>query len=147
MAYVSSHLIVLFLFIQHYQSEVKRQQSIKDNLDEIASQLEEATRGHAEDLIESQSRLDENWSELCALLEDRESELQGAQTNLLLVECQDDVEQLEAWFKSALDTVEKPILVLSSATFEDAKEQFGKYRVSIIRPLMGCVYRLFHSNT
>ena len=113
---------------------MERQRSIKDNLDQIASQLEETTRGHAEDLIESQSRLNENWSELCALLEDRENELQGAQTDLLILKCQDDVEQLEAWFKSGLDTIEKPVLVLSSATFEDAKEQLGKYRVSIIRP-------------
>ena len=104
-------------------------QASKENLDRIASQLEEETRGNSEDLIESQSRLDENWSELCALLEDRENELLGAQTDLLLVRCLDDVEQLEEWFNGARDTLEKPVLVLSSASLEDAKEQLGKYRV------------------
>lgn len=109
---------------------MERHQTIKDNLDQIASQLEQATRGNAEDLVESQARLDDNWTELCALLEDRENELLGAQTDLLLVRCLDDVEQLEAWFKGARDTMETPIMVLSSASFEDAKEQLGKYRVS-----------------
>lgn len=131
--------VLLLLFCQHYQSEVERHQTIKDNLDEIASQLEETTRGNAEDLIESQTRLDENWSELCALLEDREHELLGAQTDLLLVRCLDDVEQLEGWLKGAMDTVEKPILVLSSATFEDAKEQLGKYRVGNVWHTTGSV--------
>ena len=102
---------------------------IKERLDEIAVQLEQAAHGNSEDLLESQSRLDNNWSELCALLEDREEELLGAQTDLLLVRCLDDVEQLEVWFKGARDTMEKPVLVLSSASFEDAKEQLGKYKV------------------
>lgn len=101
-------------------------------MDRIASQLEESTRGNAEDLIESQSRLDDNWTELCALLEDRENELLGAQTDLLLVRCIDDVEQLEAWFNGARDTMEKPVLVLSSASLEDAKEQLEKYRVGSV---------------
>ena len=119
----------IWLVFQHYQTEVERHQATKENLDRIASQLKEATRGNAEDLIESQSRLDDNWSELCALLEDRENELLGAQTDLLLVRCLDDVEQLEAWFNGARDTMEKPILVLSSASLEDTKEQLGQYRV------------------
>ena len=111
---------------------MERHQAIKENLDRIASQLEESTHGNAEDLIESQARLDDNWTELCALLEDRENELLGAQTDLLLVRCIDDVEQLEAWFNSARDTMERPVLVLSSTSLEDAKEQLGKYRVSKI---------------
>lgn len=118
------------LFYQHYQTEVERHQAIKENLDRIAAQLEESTHGNAEDLIESQARLDDNWSELCALLEDREHELLGAQTDLLLVRCIDDMGQLEEWFNGARDTMERPILVLSSASLEDAKEQLGKYRVS-----------------
>ena len=109
---------------------MERHQATKENLDRIASQLEETTHGDAEDLIESQTRLDENWSELCALLEDRENELLGAQTDLLLVRCLDDVEQLEGWFNGARDTMETPVLVLNSASLEDAKEQLGKYRVS-----------------
>lgn len=111
---------------------MERHQVIKENLDRIAAQLEEMTHGNAEDLIESQARLDDNWTELCALLEDRENELLGAQTDLLLVRCIDDVEQLEAWFNAARDTMERPILVLSSASLEDAKEQLEKYRVGKI---------------
>lgn len=109
---------------------MERHLAIKENLDRIAAQLEESTHGNAEDLTESQVRLDDNWTELCALLEDRENELLGAQTDLLLVRCIDDVEQLEAWLNSARDTMERPVLVLSSASLEDAKEQLGKYRVS-----------------
>ena len=119
----------MFVFCQHYQREVETHLPIKERLDQIASQLEEAARGNSEDLLESQSRLDNNWCELCALLEDREEELLGAQTDLLLVRCLDDVEQLEAWFKGARDTMEKPVLVLSIASFEDAKEQLRKYKV------------------
>ena len=109
---------------------MENHQAIKERLDEIASQLEKGANGNAEDILESQARLDDNWSELCALLEDREEDLLGAQTDLLLVRCLDDVEQLEEWFKSAMDTMEKPVLVLGSATFEKAKEQLGRYRVS-----------------
>jgi len=119
----------VFVFCQHYQREVETHLPIKERLDQMAAQLEEAARGNSEDLLESQSRLDNNWCELYALLEDREEELLGAQTDLLLVRCLDDVEQLEAWFKGARDTMEKPVLVLSSASFEDAKEQLRKYKV------------------
>lgn len=118
-------------FHQYYQREVENHQTIKDRLDQIASQLEQSeTHGNSEDLLESRSRLDNNWCELCALLEVREEELLGAQTDLLLVRCLEDVEQLETWFKRAGDIVEKPVLVLSSASFEDAKEQLRKYKVS-----------------
>ena len=121
---------MLLLLYQHYQREVENHQAIKERLDEIASQLEKAANGNAEDILESQARLDDNWSELCALLEDREEDLLGAQTDLLLVQCLDDVDQLEEWFKSAMDTMEKPVLVLGSATFEKAKEQLVRYNVS-----------------
>ena len=117
---------------------MENHQAIKDRLDQIASQLEQAAHGNSEDLLESRSRLDNNWCELCALLEDREEELLGAQTDLLLVRCLEDVEQLEAWFKRARDTVEKPVLVLSSASFEDAKEQLRKYQVTL-----PCTHRNF----
>lgn len=109
---------------------MENHQAIKERLDEIASQLEKAANGNAEDILESQARLDDNWSELCALLEDREEDLLGAQTDLLLVRCLDDVDQLEEWFKNAMDTMEKPVLVLGSATFEKAKEKLGRYKVS-----------------
>ena len=109
---------------------MENHQAIKERLDEIASQLEKAANGNAEDILESQARLDDNWSELCALLEDREEDLLGAQTDLLLVRCLDDVDQLEEWFNNAMDTMEKPVLVLGSATFEKAKEQLGRYKVS-----------------
>ena len=109
---------------------MENHQAIKERLDEIASQLEKAANGNAEDILESQARLDDNWSELCALLEDREEDLLGAQTDLLLVRCLDDVDQLEEWFKNAMDTMEKPVLVLGSATFEKSKEQLGRYKVS-----------------
>ena len=109
---------------------MENHQVIKERLDEIASQLEKAANGNAEDILESQARLDDNWSELCALLEDREEDLLGAQTDLLLVRCLDDVDQLEEWFKNAMDTMEKPVLVLGIATFEKAKEQLGRYKVS-----------------
>lgn len=109
---------------------MENHQAIKERLDEIASQLEKAANGNSEDILESQARLDDNWSELCALLEDREEDLLGAQTDLLLVRCLDDVDQLEEWFKNAMDTMEKPVLVLGSATFEKAKEQLGRYKVS-----------------
>ena len=109
---------------------MENHQAIKERLDKIASQLEKAANGNAEDILESQARLDDNWSELCALLEDREEDLLGAQTDLLLVRCLDDVDQLEEWFKNAMDTMVKPVLVLGSATFEKAKEQLGRYKVS-----------------
>ena len=121
---------MLLLLYQHYQREVENHQAIKERLDEIASQLEKGANGNAEDILESQARLDDNWSELCALLEDREEDLLGAQTDLLLVRCLDDVDQLEEWFKNAMDTMEKPVLVLGSATFGKAKEQLGRYKVS-----------------
>lgn len=119
----------MFVLHQHYQREVENHQTIKERLDQIASQLEEEAHGNSDDLLESQSRLDNNWCELCALLEDREEELLGVQTDLLMVRCLEDVEQLEAWFKRTRDTMERPVLVLSSDTFEHATEQLQKYKV------------------
>ena len=101
-------------------------------MDDLSSRLLETAKGKAEDLQESQSRLDDNWSELCALLEDREEELLKARADLLLVRCLDDIESLDVWFKDAVDNLESPVIVLSSATLEDAKELFGKYRVNEI---------------
>lgn len=119
----------MFVLLQHYQKEVENHKSVKERLDQIASQLEQEARGNSQDLQESQSTLDTNWCDLCALLEDREEELLGAQSDLLLARCIEDVERLEEWFERARNTVDKPVLVLSSESLEDAKEQMRKYNV------------------
>lgn len=98
-------------------------------MDQIASQLEQEARGNCQDLQESRSTLHSNWCNLCALLEDREVELLGAQSDLLLARCLEDVERLEEWFERARNTVDKPVLVLSSESLGDAKEQMRKYKV------------------
>lgn len=120
---------LLFVFLQHYQKEVENHKSVKERLDQIASQLEQEARGNCQDLQESRSTLHSNWCDLCALLEDREVELLGAQSDLLLARCLEDVERLEEWFECARNTVDKPVLVLSSESLGDAKEQMRKYKV------------------
>jgi hypothetical protein len=94
-------------------------------------ELLQHTRGDSSFLRESQISLDENWTELWALLEDREDEILRHRADLMIVTLFEDVAQLDSWFTEILRFAEEPVIQVGTSTIDTAKKRLDKYKVCV----------------
>ena len=115
--------------IQQYQADIESHQATKERLNQVVEELLQLTRGDTNFLQESQVSLDENWTELWALLEDREEEILRHRADLMVVALFEDVADLDAWFTDILRFAEEPAIPVGTSSMESAKKRLEKYKV------------------
>lgn len=118
------------IYLQQYQTDIESHQATKERLNQVVEELLESTRGDTNFLRESQLSLDENWTELWALLEDREEELIRHRADLLVVSLFGELAELDAWFDESLRIAQEPCIEIGNNSMDSAKKRLAKFNVS-----------------
>lgn len=123
---------LVFYCPQQYQTDIESNQATKERLNQVVEELLELTRGDTSFLRESQLSLDENWTELWALLEDREEELIRHRADLIVVSLFEEVAELDSWFNEAMRIAGEPCVEIGNNSMDTAKKRLEKFEVGLI---------------